>query len=134
METLALALFIVSLSPPSNLEQLAFRVEVAEAIARVTPDDHEQRLLASIARWESAYRPEIAKCSITGDGGLAKSLFQVHPRSGIESRDLCESLEGSARIALSRVRESRLKCGDLSGYVSGKCGVGLQAAKNRWVD
>lgn len=106
---------------------------LALAIYMTGATPHEQRLLMSIARHESGLRHDVVTCRVLGDGGRARGAFQIHPRSASERRDACDVVTAPV-IALARVRESLAACGDLTGYVSGRCGVGVLAAKVRWVE
>lgn len=115
-------------------------VDLARAILAVTDDPHEMMLLARIARFESHFREDVASCAVRGPQGEL-GAWQVLPRSSAEARELCASLEGSARVALSRVRESLRACAHvrpewrLSLYVRGRCS-GAEAhrlSEHRWV-
>jgi hypothetical protein len=91
---------------------------------------HEAETLLMIARHESAFARDVVLCQRKGDNGRAHGAWQVHPRSAQEARDACD-LERAPALALARVRESIAACGDLTRYVSGRCGVGKRAAKMR---
>lgn len=130
MIALAILLFIVAESPPLSMPGLIVRAHVAEAIVTATDNVHEQRVLARIAKLESSFDPAVIACKRRGDLGRAHGAFQIHPRSRQERIDACE-LGPAARLALARVRESVAACGDLTAYVSGRCGVGLRAARLR---
>lgn len=115
-------------------------VDLARAILAVTDDPHEMLLLARIAFRESSFRPEVSDCRVKGRQGEL-GAWQVLPRSAAEARELCASLEGSARVALSRVRESLRACRAerpewrLSFYARGRCS-GAEAhrlSEHRWV-
>jgi len=129
---LRVLLYMLAILPQRDERDVAFRFYLAEAIVESTSDVTEQNTLAKIARWESGYRRDIAACRVNGDHGGAFGSFQVHPRSPQERARICNSLADSARAALIRIRESIAACGDLTGFVSGKCGVAVADAKKRW--
>lgn len=132
MNALRVLLVMLATLPARDDRDTVFRYYLAEAIVAATDDVVEQNTLAKIARWESGYRRDVAACRVNGDHGGAFGSFQVHPRSPQERKAICASLEGSARAALVRIRESIAACGDLTGFVAGKCGVAVSAAKARW--
>jgi hypothetical protein len=141
MSTLALVLFMLKLSPAPDEGALRHRVALASAIAVTDATEHEQRLLASIARWESAYLESVADCRHTGDAGKALGAWQIHPRNDAERKDAC-TLDAGARLALARVRESIQACSylpeqeRLAVFASGSCGNrgGRAASRRRWVE
>ncbi len=107
-------------------DDLALRHELSAAIVAVTDDPQEQRQLAKIARFESSYDRDVAECRRKGAAGEV-SAWQIIARGAEERSRLCVSLEGDARIALGRVRESVRACMHLpaderlSVYARGKC-------------
>lgn len=132
MTPLRILLVMLALVPQRSDRDVAYRYRLAQAIASVTDDVTEQDTLARIARWESGYRIDIATCHVNGDHGGAFGPFQVHPRSPEERDAVCTHLTEAVRVALDRVRESVAACGDLTGYVSGRCGVAVAEARLRW--
>lgn len=116
------------------------RWDLASGIVAVTDDTHEQDLLASIARWESFYRADVVDCTTLGPQ-KERGAWQVLPRTPAERKRLCVSIEGDARIALGRVRESLTACASekaehrLSLYTRGSCTSreGQRLSKTRWV-
>jgi hypothetical protein len=137
---------MLNLMPARNDADIAFRYRMAQAIVSVTDDPHEQRLLASIAKWESSYEPRLASPSCTCkrgecDGGRALGSWQIIARTSAERRRLCVSLEEDARVALERVRESVRYCRRLPEterlaiYARGSClsAKGRRLSRLRWV-
>lgn len=122
---LALALYMHWLLPagPSDWPH---RLALAAAIVAVTDDPEEQLILARIPRWEASYREDVALCVVRGAAGEV-SAWQILARSRAERAGLCQSLEGDAAVALSRVRESRGACRHLTWsdqlalYARGRC-------------
>lgn len=115
-------------------------VDLARAILAVTDDPHEMLLLARIAFRESSFRPEVSDCRVKGRQGEL-GAWQILPRSATEASRLCVSLEGDARLALERIRESVTACRHLrpewrlSIYTRGKCNSreGHKLSEARWV-
>jgi hypothetical protein len=115
-------------------------LRVMSAIASTTTDPLEQGLLWSTGLEESAYREDVISCRVKGDHGAALGAWQVHSRSTEESKALCQSLESSARVALSRIRESIAACASwpttwrLSAFASGRCDsdAGQRISRRRW--
>jgi hypothetical protein len=117
--------------------------DVVTACASVTNDPSEVETLIKISRWESGgYRKDVANCKIKGDNGQAYGLFQVHPRTSKEAKELCGTYAEQAAIALDRVRESRKMCAQfgrkgsdsLAGYTVGTCVKSEPQARLRWGD
>jgi hypothetical protein len=117
--------------------------DVAIACVAVTTDLSEIETLIKISRWESGgYRKDVANCKVKGDNGQAYGLFQVHPRTNKEAKELCGTYLEQATIALDRVRESRIMCAkqgrkgadSLAGYTVGTCVKSEPQAKLRWGD
>lgn len=115
--------------------------DVVTGICQVTSDPSEIETLIKISRWESGgYRKDVATCKVKGDNGQAYGLFQVHPRTLKESKELCGSYVEQATIALDRVRESAKMCAKqgrknsdlLAGYTAGTCIKDNASAKLRW--
>jgi hypothetical protein len=121
-------------------DDLAYRTDLSVAIAAVTDDEHEQNLLASIARWESFYRRDVGECQKKGGAGEV-TAFQILARNDAERALLCVSLEGDARIALGRIRESLAACASLPAperlavYARGRCSSveGRRLSRVRWL-
>jgi hypothetical protein len=140
MTMLRVLLFTIRLLAHRGDDDLAFRSELASAIVAVTDDEHEQNLLASIARWESFYRRDVGECRKKGGAGEV-TAFQILARGDAERAKLCVSLEGDARIALARVRESLAACAALAApdrlaaYARGRCTSieGKRLSRVRWV-
>ena len=127
--------------PVRNDADARLRFDIAAAIVAVTDDLHEQDLLASIARWESHYRADVVNCTTLGPQ-KERGAWQILARSPAERRALCVSIEGDARIALERVRESLTVCArnkdestKLALYARGSCTSreGQRLSKTRWV-
>ena len=107
-------------------DDLALRTELAAAIVAVTDDPQEQRQLAKIARFESSYARDVAECRRKGSVGEV-TAWQILARSDAERARLCISLEGDARVAQGRIRESVAACRSLpvderlAVYTRGRC-------------
>ena len=115
--------------------------DVVAGCVSVTNDPSEVETLIKISRWESGgYRKDVANCKVKGDNGQAYGLFQVHPRTSKEAKELCGTYAEQATIALDRVRESAKMCAQfgrkgsdsLAGYTVGTCVKNEQHAKLRW--
>lgn len=115
--------------------------DVTTACVSVTNDPSEVETLIKISRWESGgYRKDVANCKTKGDNGQAYGLFQVHPRTNKEAKELCGTYVEQATIALDRMRESAKMCAQfgrkgsdsLAGYTAGTCIKGEPQAKLRW--
>jgi len=125
-----LGLFMNGLLPvlpgASWADDWSHRLRIAEAIVAVTDDVEEQLTLAKIARYESAYRLDVADCRVKGSVGEV-TAWQILARSREERASLCVSLEADARLALARVRESTRACRQLPReerlaiYTRGSC-------------
>ncbi len=141
MNILRVLLFMLHMLPSRGDADVRHRMVIAEAIVSATDDEHEQNLLASIARWESFYRIDVATCAVRGPQGEL-SAWQILPRNDGERRALCKSFEVDARIALARVRESLRGCRHLRDererlaiYARGNCNSreGRRMSRTRWV-
>lgn len=115
---------------------------MSSAIVEATQLPWEMETLARIARWESSLRKEVVNCVVLGKLG-ERGAFQVIPRSHSEGVDLCSTdLAKQARVALGRVRESKLICerqglrgADVLGvYTHGRCVRGNRFAALRFGD
>lgn len=137
---------MVSLLPIRDDQDLLFRIRLADAIVSVTDDQHEQNLLASIARYETDYIERLAspRCECKKnecDGGRARGSWQIIPYNRKEKERLCVSLEDDARVALERIRESKRACNmlpreeQLAVYTRGSCKnlEGRRLSKIRWL-
>lgn len=131
---------MAALMPTRGPADAGYRVELAEAVASVTDDLQEQLLLVAIPRWESSYRRDVGECRRKGPQGEL-GAWQILARSDDERRALCISLEGDARIALGRIRESLNACASLppeerlAVYTRGSCWSveGRRLSRVRWV-
>jgi hypothetical protein len=141
MTALALVLLSIRLLAIRNPDDYAMRWRIAEAVQSATDDEHDRRILMSIARWESNYREDVADCRIRGPQSEL-TAWQILPRSPEERTALCVSLADDARIARSRVRESMTACAGLMDestrlalYARGRCSSreGQRLSKTRWV-
>lgn len=140
MQALRVLVFMLRLLVQRDDADVVFRQELADAIVAVTADQHEQNLLASIARWESTYRRDVAECRKKGAAGEV-TAWQILARGDAERASLCISLEGDARIALARIRESLKACAalpaaeQLAAYARGRCSSveGRRLSRVRWV-
>lgn len=118
---------------------LAHRVGLARVVAEATPDDRERLILVRVARYESSYREDVSRCAVLGPQGEV-GTWQILARSPAERAEVCGSLEGSVRVALSRIRESELACRALpalergSLYTRGRCSSaeGRRLSRVRW--
>ena len=115
-----------------TLQALLIASLAISAIGSTDATPQERRILLRIAELESGvFRREVATCRVLGRIG-ERGLWQVVARDAAEARELCD-VGRAAAIALQRVRESIAACGDLTGYVSGRCGMGKLEAGRRWV-
>lgn len=129
----------LTLLPARSSAELEHRRAIAAAAAAVTDDDQEQALLVGIAKWESGYRTDVARCVVKGAAGEL-GAWQVLPRSSTERDRLCKSFEGDARLALERIRESVRACRHLpleerlAIYARGRCDSdeGRRLSRERW--
>jgi hypothetical protein len=139
MDIVRLFLFTARLLAPTTDADVELRWDLVTAIASVTDDETERFLLAKIARFESNYRADVADCRVRGALGEV-GPWQVLPRSAAEREVACATLEGSARLALARIRESRLACRhlpideQLAVYAAGRCSSmeGRRLSRVRW--
>jgi len=139
MSVLRVLLFTLRVLVQRDDADIAFRLDLASAIVLATGDEHEQDLLASIARYESNYRVDVAECRKRGAAGEV-SAWQIIARSDAERARLCVSLAGDARVALERIRESVRACAHLPAperlavYARGRCSSveGRRLSRVRW--
>lgn len=139
MATLRVLLFMIELFALRGDKDLAFRWELADAIATATDDVQQQETLALIAARESGFRRNVARCEIKGDGGKSLGTFQLQPIDAGHARRACSAdLREQARLAKSYVERSAEACPGnvgadrLAMFVSGTCARGLRAARERW--
>lgn len=117
----------------------AFRVELARVIVAATSDDRERLILTRVARYESNLRRDVAECRVLGPQGEV-GPWQALARSPREREQVCGSLEGAARVALQRIRESEVACRASSPldrgalYTRGRCdsAEGKRLSRHRW--
>lgn len=138
----ALFVHLFDLQPRNNPYDPAMSARAAAGIAEVTAVPWEAETLARIARWESGLRQNVADCTVLGKQG-ERGVFQVKARSASEKVDLCSSdIAKQARIALARIRESKVVCEragfrgpDVLGiYTHGACVRGNRFAAFRYGD
>lgn len=140
MNVLRVLLLMLRMLPSRGDEDVVERWRIAEGIVSATDDEHEQDLLASIARWESSYRQDVGECRRKGPQGEL-GAWQNLARSQAERARLCVSYEGDARLALERIRESVTACHGLpeperlAVYARGRCDSreGQRLSRVRWV-
>ncbi len=136
---LALVLLSSSIIPIRSPADEAYRYRVAWAATMATKDDHEQRLLMSVAAHESHFDPNVGTCKRRGDQGKAVTLWQMQI-FGRKRRRACRNLVNGAVEALYMIRQSIHECQhlpeplQLSFYASGSCRKGHHASKVRWVE
>jgi len=121
----------------------ALASNVAVGITGATVVPWEAETLGRIVYWESGgLRKQIVDCTIIGKLG-ERGVFQVLPRNMSEQTELCSSdLTRQAKIALSRIRESKTMCerqgirgADILGvYTHGRCFRGNKIAALRYGD
>lgn len=95
--------------------------KIAWSITQVTNDGKRQAMLAAIASYESGFR--IRAIGKRGERGPWQLMFLS---SGCEKDLTCQAAE-----ALRRINYSYDRCGDLTFYVSGQCGIGLHVGERR---
>jgi len=126
VNVLLLTVYTEEMLPAQTDDEHALRVQLADAIIAVTADPQEQRQLARIARFEGAYRRDVATCKTRGAEGEV-TLFQILPRRGENIAAMCADLAAGAAVALARVRESVAACRHLPAperlalYARGSC-------------
>lgn len=146
MKFILLVIFMLGLLPSRGPKDFDFRVQLAQAIVAVTDDDVEQLTLVRIAKYESGYRRNVARCEThakgatmqTEDHGKSFGTFQVQPMSGADKKLACGTLEEQAGLALRYMRRSAEMCPKNKGaatlnlYTSGNCNYGLKQSEERW--
>lgn len=96
--------------------------------------------LLSIGSFESHFREDVEKGVVRGDGGSSWCLMQIRLGSGRirlagnsyvysthegwSGKDLAADRKKCFRSALHIARTSMTRCGDLTMYGSGSCGIG----------
>lgn len=99
----------------------------------------EIRIAMRIAALESGFRRDVVTCRVLGDGGRARGIAQIHPRSDSERRDACD-ITHVVPLLLARIRESERVCAHLpplergAAFTSGSCSNrgGRAASRARW--
>lgn len=140
LSALRLVLSMLAFAPARNAADLDFRWESAEAIVDATYDPHEQDVLVRIQWLESAFRRDVARCSVRGDRGRSLGSFQIQPIGRGDGARACGPQKEQAALALSYVHRSTEACPQNNGadtlamYVSGSCRRGLREARHRWAD
>jgi hypothetical protein len=139
VEAVKLLIFTLRLLPAPTDAELAYRVELVEACAAVSANKTERYLCAKIPRFESLYRIDVGRCEVKGAAGEL-SAWQILPRGEKDKERLCKTLEGDARVAIERIRESRAACRhlppeeQLALYTRGSCDSeeGRKLSRTRW--
>jgi len=96
--------------------------------APIANEDHAHRALSAALAIQEGLRPlreDVRRCSVTGDNGLAVTLYQLHPGAlGSVSRALaCSDDLVAARLALATLRAGERVCrGDM------RCAIRLYAS------
>ena len=141
MRFLAILLLMLRWLPSTGEADTAHRVELALAItADPGTTDHEARILARIARWESNYRADVSDCRITGDAGRSVGAWQAHDRAPDVRERICTDLAYGALVARTDVRRSYAMCAHLAeperlaAYTRGRCDSeeGRRLSRVRW--
>ena len=145
-EVLKLVALSLQLVAVKNEAELQYRIDIANAVISVTDSEHEQRVLVSIVRYETSFISRLGAPNCTClrnecDNGRAFGAWQIIPRSKREREELCVSLEGDAKLALFRIRESERACWKLPPnerlaiYTRGSCfsEEGKRLSKIRWI-
>lgn len=128
---LLVALFLALHAHATSIDQARYEAvaqgihEAAEARPLRAGKVASESLLAAVAEHEGHLQESVRRCAVTGDSGIAVTLFQLHPEAlGSFSRDeVCASDSLAARLALASLRAGELLCrGDL------RCAVRLYAS------
>lgn len=139
MDAFRLFLFTLQLLAPPSEDAVRHRVALVDAVQAATSDPLEQLVLLKVARFESSFRRDVGACRVRGPQGEL-GAWQILARSDAERARLCVSLEGDARVALERIRESRAACAhlpepeQLATYARGSCSSreGRRLSRVRW--
>lgn len=114
-----------------------FRERLAAACLLAAGGDlADARQLLKLARYESSFREDVATCAVVGPEGEL-GPFQELPSWGTRD-EVCGSLEGAARVAMRRVRDSRAVCRRLppeerlAAYARGSCSSVEGRRLSRW--
>lgn len=119
---------------------LAFR-KAAEAAAKENPlppgKIATEKLLLAIARHESGFRSDVARCRVKGDGGKAHGAYQIHPEGfgSHTAAEVCGSDRLQARLAVKILARyvtmfpSLGIVGAVRGYASGNPRRDTKAAR-----
>ena len=139
----SLLLYPIEAEPASRAydELLDARVEIATACAVATDDQFERFTCMKVARFESSYRPDVARCDVRGSAGEV-TAWQIIPRSKGEVDRLCSSLAEGARAHVALARQSRQACraypraDQLAVYTRGSCtsAEGRRLSRHRYPD
>lgn len=135
---LRVVLSMIALLPLRGESDLLFRWDIAHAIVTVTDDPIEQNTLTLIARRESGFRQNVARCERRGDNGKSRGTYQIQPMASADASNACGTPIEQADLALRYVRRSADACpgnvgpDTLAMYVSGTCTRGLREARERW--
>jgi len=139
MQALRVLLMMVSLLPLRGARDYAFRWQLAEAIVEAAPGDEQaQDTLALIARYESGFARDVARCERRGDRGKSRGVFQLQPIERGDERAACGDLPAQARLAKTYIERSALACpgnvgaDKLAMFTSGTCAKGIPQAIRRW--
>lgn len=121
----SLVSFSERLQPIRSDDDRAMRAELAWSILSSGADEQEARQLMKLAQNESGFARDVATCKRRGKDGEV-GPWQELPSWGTVAV-VCASLEGAARVALLRVRQSIAACRHLppedrlAGYTRGRC-------------
>jgi hypothetical protein len=138
MTALRILLVMLDLATARGEKDIRFRWALAEAIAMITDDPHEQDVLVRLAWFESGFRRNVARCETTGDHGRSFGTFQIQPITRYDRSAACGALGQQVELALRYVHRSAAMCPKNEGamklacYVSGRCDRGQAKAKARW--
>lgn len=138
MKFLPILFLMLLLAPFRSTGDARFRIDLATAIAFYEPTDKEAEVLVRLAWYESAFRPDVARCQTTGDHGKSLGLFQIQPQNPYDRRAACGSLFQQVQLALQTMRRAAEACpknegaDELAMYASGTCRKGIPEARHRW--
>jgi hypothetical protein len=138
MMMVAVLMQMLMLAPLRGDADTMFRSQIAHAIAEGTDDVGEQLTLAKIGWHEGSYSRRVASCAVLGDGGKSHGLFQIQPKTPLDKREACGTLDAQVRVALRFIRRSIETCAEnvgsakLNVYTSGRCDRGYAASAKRW--
>ena len=136
MKPIALVLAWITLAhpEPTAIDRARFRAVADGIVAEATRTplavgvEKTATLLAAIAEHEGHLREDVRRCAVTGDSGIAVTLFQLHPEAlGAFGREAaCSDDRVAARLALAALRAGARMCrGDM------RCAVRLYASGTR---